>query len=98
MYYQFYGFKEPPFNLTPNSKYFFASSKHMEELSTLHYAIEERKGFVVVTGDIGSGKTTVCRALLNKLDPANTKTALITHTRLNGRDLLIEILEDFEID
>lgn len=97
MYHQFYGFEEPPFNLTPNSKYFFSSTKHVEALSTLQYAIEERKGFVVVSGDIGSGKTTVCRTLLNRLDP-NTKTALITNTRLSGKDLLMTILEDLEVE
>lgn len=97
MYHQFYGFTEPPFNLTPNSKYFFQSSKHLEALSVLQYAIEQRKGFVVVTGDIGSGKTTVCRALLNRLDPARTKTALVTNTRISGNDLLMTVMEEFEI-
>ncbi len=96
MYYQYYGFKEPPFNLTPNSKFFFQSEKHMEALSTLIYAINERKGFVVITGDIGSGKTTVCRTLLNQLDP-KTQTALITNTRLGGKDLLLTIMNDLEI-
>ena len=67
MYYKFFGFKEAPFNMTPNSRYFFESAKHTEALSTLIYAIEERKGFVVITGNIGSGKTTICRTLLNKL-------------------------------
>jgi len=97
MYHKFYGFNEPPFNLTPNSRFFFSSTKHTEALSSLLYAINERKGFVVITGDIGSGKTTICRALINQLD-ANTHTALITNTRLNGKDLLMAILDDFEIE
>jgi len=97
MYYAYYGFKEAPFNLTPNSKFFFSSQKHTEALSTLVYAITERKGFVVITGDIGSGKTTVCRTLLNQLDP-NTQTALITNTHMSGKDLLISILEDLEVE
>lgn len=97
MYFDFYDFKEAPFNLTPSSKYFFSSSKHVEALSTLIYAINERKGFVVITGDIGSGKTTVCRALINQLD-AKTQSALITNTRMSGKDLLMSILEDFEVD
>ncbi len=97
MYYSYYGFKEPPFNLTPNSRFFFASNKHMEALDSLAYAINQRKGFIVITGEIGSGKTTVCRTLLNRLDK-NTEVALITNTHLNSRDLLITLLEDLEID
>ncbi|MFT5387675.1 MAG: general secretion pathway protein A [Lysobacterales bacterium] len=97
MYHQFYGFSEPPFNLTPNSRYFFESTKHTEALSTLQYAIEQRKGFVVITGDIGSGKTTVCRTLINKLD-ASTQVALITNTHLSGKDLLVSILDDLEVE
>jgi len=97
MYYKHFGFNEPPFNLTPNSRFFYSSSKHLEALSTLVYAINERKGFVVLTGDIGSGKTTVCRALINKLDP-KTQFALITNTHMSGKDLLVSILEDLEVE
>ncbi len=97
MYHDFYGFRESPFNLTPNSKFFFSSTRHMEALSTLVYAIKERKGFVVITGNIGSGKTTVCRALLNQLD-SKTQTALITNTHISGRDLLMAILEELEVE
>ncbi len=97
MYHKFYGFKEAPFNLTPNSRFFYESSKHVEALSTLIYAIESRKGFVVITGDIGSGKTTVCRTLLNKLD-ARTQTALVTNTHISGKDLLCTILEDLGVE
>ena len=87
MYNQFYGFKESPFNLTPNSRFFFASRKHTEALDSLVYAINQRKGFVVITGEIGSGKTTVCRTLLSRLD-RHTQVALITNTHLNSKDLL----------
>jgi len=97
MYNQFYGFKESPFNLTPNSKFFFASQKHTEALDSLVYAINQRKGFVVITGEIGSGKTTVCRTLLSRLDK-HTQVALITNTHLNSKDLLITVLEDLEIE
>ena len=97
MYYKHYGFKEAPFNLTPNSRFFFSSSKHTEALSTLIYAIEERKGFVVITGDIGSGKTTVCRTLINKLGP-KTKSALITNTHMSGKDMIISIMEELGIE
>ncbi|MCR4336420.1 MAG: AAA family ATPase [Candidatus Omnitrophica bacterium] len=97
MYNKFYGFSETPFNLTPNSRFFFASNKHTEALSTLIYAIEGRKGFVVITGEIGSGKTTVCRTLLGQLN-SKTQTALITNTHLSSKDLLSTILEDLEIE
>ncbi len=97
MYNQFYGFKEVPFNMTPDSQFFFPSVKHAEALDSLVYAISARKGFVVITGDIGSGKTTVCHSLLNKLD-SKTKIALITNTHLNRKDLLTTILEDLEVE
>ncbi|MBN3038097.1 MAG: AAA family ATPase [Candidatus Omnitrophica bacterium] len=97
MYEKFYGFKEKPFNLTPDSKFFYASPKHEEALNTLLLAISERNGFVVVTGEIGSGKTTVCRTLLNRLDPS-TKVALILNTHLNKKELLTAILDDLDIE
>lgn len=97
MYEKFYEFTEKPFNTTPDSKFFFPSSKHTEALNSLIYAITERKGFVVITGEIGAGKTTVCRAMLNKLD-LNTKVAIITNTHLTCKELIAEILEEFEVE
>jgi len=97
MYEQYYGFNDKPFNLTPDSKFFFASAKHEEALNCLLLAISERNGFVVITGEIGSGKTTVCRTLLNKLDPS-TKVALILNTHLGKKELLTTILEDLDIE
>ncbi len=97
MYEQFFGFSEKPFNTTPDSKFFFPSPKHVEALNSLRYAIDERKGFVVITGEIGSGKTTVCRTLLNQME-AGTKIALITNTHLTARELITEMLEELEVD
>ena len=97
MYEKFYQFTGKPFNSTPDSRFFFPSSKHTEALDNLIYAIYERKGFVVITGEIGAGKTTVCRALLNKLD-CNTKVALITNTHLTCKELIAQILEELEVD
>lgn len=97
MYEKYYGFADKPFNLTPDSKFFFASAKHEEALSCLLLAISERNGFVVITGEIGSGKTTVCRTLLNKLDPT-TKVALVLNTHLGKKELLTTILEDLGIE
>ena len=97
MYEKFYGFTNKPFNLTPDSDFFFASSKHEEALNRLLLAISERNGFAVVTGEIGSGKTTVCRTLLNKLD-STTKVVLILNTYLSKKELLTTILEDLGVE
>jgi len=97
MYEKFYNFTEKPFNTTPDSKFFFPSAKHAEALNSLIYAINERKGFVVITGEIGSGKTTVCRTLLNKLD-VNTRIATIINTHLTPKDLIAAILDEFNVE
>ena len=97
MYEKFYGFTNRPFNLTPDSSFFYPSQKHEEALNRLLVAISQRNGFAVITGEIGSGKTTVCRALLNKLDPT-TKVALILNTHLGKKELLTTILEDLGIE
>ncbi|MFB3926914.1 MAG: AAA family ATPase, partial [Syntrophales bacterium] len=68
MYAAYFGLKENPFNLTPDPRYFFFSRRHREALNHLLYGIKERKGFIVLTGGVGTGKTTVCRALLANLD------------------------------
>jgi general secretion pathway protein A len=96
MYESFYGLKENPFGVTPNSKFFFPSEKHTEALNSLIYTINERKGFGVITGEIGSGKTTVWHTLLSKLD-AGTKIALITNTHLTPKQMIMAILEDLEV-
>lgn len=97
MYRKFYGFTNSPFSLTPDPDFFFASPKHEETLNRLLVAISERNGFAVITGEVGSGKTTVCRALLNQLD-STTKVALILNTYLSRKELLTTILEDFGIE
>jgi general secretion pathway protein A len=97
MYETYYGFKEKPFNNSPDPKYFYPSPKHSEALDRLLYAIHERKGFVVITGEIGAGKTTVCRALLRKLDDVKNEICVITNTHLNAKELIIAILEDLQV-
>jgi general secretion pathway protein A len=96
MYEEFYGFTKKPFNMTPDSEFFFPSAKHEEALNRLLLAISERNGFAVITGEIGSGKTTVSRTLLNKLDPS-TKVAYVLNTHLNKKEFLTAILEDLHI-
>jgi general secretion pathway protein A len=67
VYLEYYGLKEPPFDLTPNPRFLFFSAKHREAFNHLVYGIRERKGFVQLTGEVGAGKTTVCRAMLEAL-------------------------------
>ena len=96
MYERYYGFTEKPFSLTPDPKYLYRSESHGNAFDLLQYAINRREGFVVVTGDIGTGKTTLCRALLEKIDRA-TFTALVLNPFLTEEDLLKRILQDFGV-
>lgn len=96
MYESFYHLKEKPFNNSPDPRFFYPSPKHKEALDRLLYAIHERKGFVVITGEIGAGKTTVCRTLLKNIGD-NNEICLITNTHLNSKELLIAILEDLGV-
>jgi general secretion pathway protein A len=96
MYEKFYGFKENPFTITPDPKFFFPSPKHTEVLDSLIYTVTERRGFAVITGEIGSGKTTICRTLLERLSPG-TKVAMITNTYLSPKELLSYTLEEFGV-
>ena len=96
MYEQFFRLREKPFNMTPDSRYFYPSAKHTDALNHMVYAIQERRGFVVITGEIGSGKTTLSRILFQKLDPT-TKTAIIRNTHLSGKDLIMLALDEYEI-
>ena len=94
MYQEFYGFREMPFHITPNPRFLFLSPTHYEALQHLRYGIEERKGFIVVTGEVGCGKTTLCRALLNELDDPQYETALIMNPRISETQLLSMILQE----
>src|SRR5436190_1456271 len=91
MYESYYGFAEKPFSLTPDPKYLYRSESHANAFDLLQYAIRRREGFVVVTGDIGTGKTTLCRALLEEID-RTTFTALVLNPFLTEEDLLKIIL------
>src|SRR5512140_963208 len=96
MYETYYGFAEKPFSLTPDPKYLYKSETHANAFDLLQYAIRRREGFVVVSGDIGTGKTTLCRALLEKLD-RNAFTALVLNPFITEEDLLKTILIDFGV-
>src|SRR4030042_1289647 len=93
MYEKYFGLNESPFNMTPDPKFLYFSDKHSECLTQLLYGIKGKKGFLVITGEIGAGKTTLCRALLNELDE-NIKSALILNSNLTEIELLQAINED----
>ena len=83
MYLDYYGLTEPPFDITPNPRFLFYSEKHREAFNHLLYGIRERKGFVQLTGEVGAGKTTLCRAMLEQLT-GDYATALILNPVLNA--------------
>ncbi|MFQ5482631.1 MAG: AAA family ATPase [Nitrospinaceae bacterium] len=93
MYETFYHFQEKPFSLTPDPKFLYFSKQHQGALDHMLYGIREREGFMVIVGGIGTGKTTLCRCLLNKLDAA-FQVALILNPMLSALDLLRTLVHD----
>ena len=96
MYKKFYNLRENPFNMTADPDFFFSSLHHKEAFSHLVYGIHQRKGILVVTGEIGTGKTTLCRTLLNHLGE-DTRTALILNPNFSEIQLLKLIIKDLGI-
>jgi general secretion pathway protein A len=97
VYLEYYGLKQAPFDITPNPRFLFHSAKHREAFNHMLYGIRERKGFVQLTGEIGAGKTTLCRALLEQLD-SNFSTALILNPVLNSDELMKAIATEFGLN
>ena len=97
MYLEVYGLKSSPFNITSDPQFFFESLSHKEALAALIYGIEERKGIILITGEVGTGKTTLCKALLNKLSP-RVKTSLILNPYFSEVQLLRAIVQDFGLE
>ena len=97
MYCKYYGLKERPFNVTSDPAFFFSSKKHKEALSHLLYGVSQRKGIIVLTGEIGTGKTTICRFFLNQVGK-NVKTAFILNPTFSEIQLLESIVKDFGIN
>ena len=97
MYRKFYGFKERPFEITPDPKFVYLSEIHKEALAHLQYAVREGKGFSVITGEAGTGKTTLVHLLLSKLD-GHVRTCYIFNPILDRADFLNYICDDLGIE
>jgi len=94
MYANFYNLKEKPFEITPDPRFLYLSQSHREALAHLVYAVKERKGFTVITGEVGTGKTTLIQTLLSRLDGA-TRTAYVFNPNLGPTDFLHYVCQDF---
>jgi general secretion pathway protein A len=94
MYEAHFGLNEPPFSITPDPRFLFLTRGHRDALAYLHYGIEERKGFLVLSGEVGVGKTLVIRTLLGQL-PDEVESAIVMNARLSFRQLLYMALIDF---
>lgn len=95
MYQDYFGFKEMPFHVTPNPRFLFLSPTHEEALQHLRYGIRDKKGFIVLTGEVGCGKTTLCCKLLEELDEDdNVDTALLLNPRVSETQLLRGIMKE----
>lgn len=96
MYTNYFKLSEPPFSLTPDPRYLFMSERHREGLAHLLYGVQQPGGFVQLTGEIGSGKTTLCRCLIRQLPP-DTEVALILNPRLTVVELLATVCDELRI-
>jgi len=97
MYENYFQFKEKPFSLTPDPKFLYLSKQYQGALDHMLYGIKQREGFMVIAGDVGTGKTTLCRCLLDRLDE-NVEVALILNPMLSDMDLLRNIVQDLQIE
>lgn len=98
MYCDFFGFSEKPFTITPNPHFVFLSSIHREAFARLLYGVDSHAGFISLTGEVGTGKTTMLRTLLTQLDPEKYRSALIFNPCLSGEQLLAGICREFGVE
>ena len=96
MYCKFYGFKRMPFSATSNPDFFFESYSHREAYAAIQYGISQRKGIILITGEVGTGKTTLCKKLLGRLDKS-VKVSLVLNPYFSDMQLLQAIVQDFGI-
>ncbi|HTK78905.1 MAG TPA: XrtA/PEP-CTERM system-associated ATPase [Rhizomicrobium sp.] len=97
MYESYYSFAGMPFQLTPDSRFYFGSQEHRKAMSFLEYGISQREGFVVITGEVGAGKTTLVEHLLATIDPQEYVAARVVTTQLGGYDMLCLIGAGFNL-
>jgi len=97
MYTDFFGLQKLPFNLTPDPAFLYLPPKHREALAGLTYAVLERKGFAVLTGDAGTGKTTLINSVLNRLPAERVETSIILNPTLSASEFLEIVMLDFDI-
>lgn len=98
MYESFYGLTHRPFQLTPDPEFFFASKLHKRALSYLEYGLAQCEGFIVITGEIGTGKTTIANSLLNNIDNNNIISAQIVTPKLSPDELVRMVASKFKLD
>ena len=96
MYASFFGLNEKPFSITPDPRYLFLSERHAEALAHLVYGVNEAGGFIQLTGEVGTGKTTVVRSLLAQA-PKHAEIALILNPRMTPAEFLLAICEELGI-
>jgi general secretion pathway protein A len=96
MYLSHFGLREPPFSITPDPRFLYMSARHREALAHLVYGVGEHGGFVQLTGEVGTGKTSVCRCLLEQL-PSHVDVALVLNPRLNPVELLAVVCDELRI-
>ena len=96
MYKEYFGLKESPFSISPDPQFLYMSARHREALAHLIYGMKSTSGFVLLTGEVGTGKTTVCRCLLGQI-PDNSEIAFILNPKLSVVELLATICDEFEI-
>ncbi len=97
MYESYYGFNERPFQLSPDPRFFFATKHHQRALSYLQYGLDQKEGFIVITGPIGTGKTTIARNLMANISDADIVAAQLVTTKLNPEELLELVIAEFNI-
>jgi len=97
MYLEHFGLKEAPFSIVPDPRYLYMSKGHREALAHLRYGISNNACFVVLTGEVGTGKTTICRSLLKQM-PGDIETAFILNPKLSVEELLASVCDEFGID